>query len=57
MEKIEYFLMRRKKKITLKELAKVCNCSIGLLSLYENDKLANMCPNKIQKYKEYITNK
>lgn len=55
MEKIEFFLLRRKKKITLKQLAEACNCSIGLLSLYENDK-ANMDVNKVQKYKEFITN-
>lgn len=57
MEMIEhYFLMRRRKKITLKELAKECSCSIGLISLYENHN-ANMSPEKVQKYKEYITNK
>lgn len=56
MEKIDYFLLRRKKRITLKELAEACSCSIGLLSLYERD-LTNMDANKIHKYKEYITNK
>lgn len=57
MEMIEhYFLQRRRKKITLKELAVACDCSIGLISLYENHK-ANMSPEKIKKYQEYITNK
>ena len=55
MEKIEYFLMRRKKKIKLKDLAMALGCSIALISLYENDK-ANMDQAKVQKYKEYIIN-
>ncbi|MBY0221963.1 helix-turn-helix domain-containing protein [Sporosarcina aquimarina] len=55
MQKIEYFLMRRNKRITLKQLAQACSCSIGLLSLYENDK-TNMDANKVQKYKEFISN-
>lgn len=55
MEKIELFLMRRTKKITLKQIATELNCSVSLLSLFENDK-ANMDANKIQKYKEFIIN-
>ena len=55
MEKTQYFLMRRKKGITLQVVAKACDCSISLLSLYENDK-ANMEQEKVMKYKEFIGN-
>lgn len=54
MDKDLLFLMRRKKKITLKQLSEACNCSVSLLSLWENDK-CSMNANKIQKYKEFIT--
>lgn len=55
LEKTQYFLMRRKKGITLQIIANACDCSISLLSLYENDK-ANMEQEKVMKYKEFIAN-
>lgn len=55
MEKTELFLIRRKKKITLKQVADYVGCSISLLSLYENDK-AILDKNKQIKYQEFITN-
>lgn len=55
MEKTELFLIRRKKRITLKQIADYVGCSISLLSLYENDK-AILDKNKQIKYQEFITN-
>jgi len=55
MEDVQYFIMRRRKKITLKQISEACECSIALLSLYENDK-ANMSPNKVATYKKFILN-
>jgi len=53
---MELFIMRRKKKITLKELAEYIGCSISLLSLFENEKV-DMDAIKRQKYRQYIINK
>ena len=55
MEKIEYFLLRRKKNIKLREIANFIDCSIALLSLFENDK-ANLDINKQIKYRNFIEN-
>lgn len=54
-EKIKYFLMRKQKKIRLKEIANYIGCSIALLSMYENNQL-NIDPEKERKYVEFITN-
>ena len=56
MNKQEYFLMRRNKRLTLTELAILMNCSQSLLSRYElND--CNMSDEKIKKYEEIILKK
>jgi transcriptional regulator with XRE-family HTH domain len=55
MTQIELFLMRRQKQIRLSDIAKYIDCSIALLSKYENNKVA-MEANKVQKYKEFILN-
>jgi transcriptional regulator with XRE-family HTH domain len=54
-EKMKYFLMRKQKKIRLKEIANYIGCSIALLSMYENNQL-NIDPEKERKYVEFITN-
>lgn len=53
MEKINLFLLRRKKGIKLREIAEYIDCSIAMLSLWENDK-SNLDVNKQIKYKEFI---
>jgi len=55
MEKDSLFLMRRKKKIVLREIAEHIGCSIAMLSLFENDK-ANLDLQKQILYKNYIMN-
>lgn len=54
-EKTLLFLTRRKKGILLKQVAEYAECSIPLLSLFENEK-ANVSANVFQKYKEFIEN-
>jgi transcriptional regulator with XRE-family HTH domain len=54
-EKMKYFLMRKQKKIRLKEIANYIGCSIALLSMFENNQL-NIDPEKERKYVEFITN-
>lgn len=54
-EKMKYFLMRKQKKIRLKEIANYIGCSIALLSMYENNQL-DMDPEKERKYVEFVTN-
>lgn len=53
MEKDQLFLLRRKKHIKLREIAEFIDCSVALLSLWENSK-AHMDVNKQIKYKEFI---
>lgn len=55
MNKTDYYLMRREKKIKLKQIADYIGCSIANLSKYENN-LINMSNDKVQKYQEYIKN-
>lgn len=55
MNKTELYLLRRKKKIKLRQLADYMGCSISLLSLYENDKFT-FCDTKEYNYREYIIN-
>ncbi|MED0717436.1 helix-turn-helix transcriptional regulator [Aeribacillus composti] len=52
----EYLLKRRKKKITMQELAEYIGCSQSLISRYEHGN-SGMKPEKIQKYREYIDKK
>ncbi|ERM91927.1 XRE family transcriptional regulator [Caldanaerobacter subterraneus subsp. yonseiensis KB-1] len=54
-EKIKYFLMRKQKKIKLREIAEYIGCSISLLSMFENNQI-DMPTEKIQKYIEFIQN-
>lgn len=56
MSKIELFIMRRQKKILLKDIATYVSCSISLISRYEND-LCVMRQDKIEKYEEFILTK
>jgi len=56
MKKDELFLMRRKKKITLTEIAKEIGCSIGLLSQFENER-CKLSDKNYGAYASYITNK
>lgn len=51
----EIFLMRRRKRIKLTQIAKAIDYSPSLLSLHENDKV-QMSPEKIRAYKSYIIN-
>lgn len=47
---------RMKKKITLKELSKNLDCSITLISMYENND-RNMSDDKVRAYQKYILEK
>lgn len=55
MSKEDLFLMRRKKKIKLSQIAESLNCSIALLSKYENSLIA-IDKTKEAKYKQFILN-
>lgn len=55
MNKTDYYLMRRTKKIKLKQIADYIGCSIAHLSKFENN-LVNMSDDKVRKYQEYIEN-
>ena len=54
-DKVKYFLMRRQKKIRLKEIAEYIGCSVSLLSIYENNQI-DMDSDKERKYIEFIQN-
>jgi len=54
-EKHFYFNLRRNKKIRLRQIANILNCSISLLSRFEREDI-NMDANKIIGYKNFITN-
>ena len=53
LSETELFIMRRNKKIKLSMLANYIDCSISLLSRYENQQVA-MDKEKVRKYREYI---
>lgn len=55
MNKTDYYLMRRDKKIKLKQIANYIGCSIAHLSKFENN-LVNMSDDKIRKYQDFIKN-
>jgi transcriptional regulator with XRE-family HTH domain len=50
-----YAMLRKQKKITLREVADYVGCSIAHISRWEND-LNNMSDEKQQKYYQYIEN-
>ncbi|MGE7217148.1 helix-turn-helix domain-containing protein [Priestia koreensis] len=52
----EFFLKRKRKKITAIELAKYIGCSQSLISRYETGN-CGMNKQYIQKYREYINQK
>ncbi|APH05856.1 helix-turn-helix domain-containing protein [Bacillus weihaiensis] len=56
IKKDEYFLKRRQKKISMKELAKNIGCSQSLISRYETGD-CGMSDSKIKRYREYIDKK
>lgn len=53
--RFDYFVLRKKKQIKLKEIANEIECTVPLLSMYENHK-CNISKKKEEKYKEYIEN-
>lgn len=53
MTKTELFLMRRTKKIKLREIADHLKCSESLISKWERNK-CNMESNKVKKYEMFI---
>lgn len=55
-EHILYFLKRREKRITQKELATHLKCSQGLISRYESGN-GSMSKEKINQYRQYIDEK
>lgn len=55
-EKEFYLILRRRKKISQNELAKVLNCSQSLVSRFEKDD-CTMSKDKINRYKQYIDEK
>lgn len=53
MTKTELFLMRRNKKIKLREIADHLKCSESLISKWERNK-CNMALSKVRKYEMFI---
>lgn len=53
MNQTDLFVMRKRKKILLKEVAEYIGCSISLLSRYENMSVC-MDSDKVIKYEQYI---
>lgn len=53
MNQTDYFIMRKRKRIKLSEVAEYVDCSISLLSRYENLQVA-MDTAKIKKYEKFI---
>lgn len=51
-----YLILRRRKKISQIELAKVLNCSQSLISRFEKNE-CEMSDDKIKRYKQYIESK
>lgn len=52
----EYLLKRRKKKITMTELARYIGCSQSLISRYETN-CCGISETKLERYREYIDRK
>ena len=55
MNKEELYMLRRKKKIKLRELAEHLECSISYISYYESNK-RTFDGNKEAEYEEFIIN-
>ncbi|MGE6488930.1 helix-turn-helix domain-containing protein [Paenisporosarcina sp. NPDC076898] len=53
MNQTELFVMRKRKRIKLKDIAEYIGCSISLLSRYENMSVC-MDSDKVIKYERYI---
>ena len=53
MTETELFVMRKRKRIKLSQIAEFVDCSISLLSRFENQQVA-MDKEKIKKYRDYI---
>jgi transcriptional regulator with XRE-family HTH domain len=49
----ELFIMRKRKRIKLSQVAEFVDCSISLLSRFENQQVS-MDKKKIKKYREFI---
>lgn len=56
MTRDEVYLMRRKKKIKLKDIALHLQCSVSLISMCERGE-RNFNTTSFEQYKEYIINK
>lgn len=55
MTKLELFILRRSKKIKLREIADYLHCSVSLISRWENGK-RHMNDERVKKYEEFIKN-
>lgn len=55
MNQSDYFVMRKRKRIKLKDVAEYIDCSISLLSRYENLSV-HMDDEKVRKYEHFIKN-
>ena len=53
MNQTELFVMRKRKRIKLKDIAEYIGCSISLLSRYENMSVC-MDSDKVIKYERYF---
>jgi transcriptional regulator with XRE-family HTH domain len=49
----EYLIKRRRKKISMQQIAKQIGCSQSLISRYETGDV-KMSDSKLQRYREYI---
>lgn len=53
MTETDYFIMRKRKRLKLSQVADYVDCSVSLLSRYENLQVS-MDKKKIKKYREFI---
>jgi transcriptional regulator with XRE-family HTH domain len=53
-EREHYWLLRRKKKIKLRDIANYLGCTVAHVSAFENGK-SNLSSDKLILYKKYIT--
>ncbi|MFJ8063306.1 helix-turn-helix domain-containing protein [Psychrobacillus sp. NPDC096426] len=53
MTDTDYFIMRKRKRLKLSQVAEFVDCSISLLSRFENQQVA-MDKEKVRKYRDYI---
>ncbi|NNV01657.1 helix-turn-helix transcriptional regulator [Brevibacillus sp. MCWH] len=52
--KEQYIMLRKRKKIRLRQIAEALDCAISTLSDYERG--TDMSPDKIKKYRDFIDN-